>query len=113
MYQSRSSTVSLKLYDSPFHVTHNTEVANKMAMKMDLSIMLSKLIKDEGWTQGQAAEFLGVSQSRISDLKNARIEKFTIDTMMDMLEKLGFKIQFTMPNLEQASISIEKEKVVA
>ena len=103
----------LKFYDSPFHITHDEEVANKMAMKMDLSIMLSKLIKEKGWTQIQAADFLGVAQSRVSDLKNAKIEKFTIDTMMDMLEKLGFKIHFAMPSLERASISIEKERVAA
>ena len=38
----------LKHYESPFHVTHSDEVASKMTMKMDLSIMLSKLIKDKG-----------------------------------------------------------------
>lgn len=105
--------MTLKFYDSPFHVTHGEDVANKMAMKMDLSIMLSKLIKDQGWTQIEAAKVLGVSQSRVSDLKNAKIEKFTIDTMMDMLETLGFKIHFTMPTLENAVISIDKERVAA
>lgn len=105
--------MALKFYDSPFHVTHDDDVANKMAMKMDLSIMLSKLITDKGWTQVEAAKVLGISQSRVSDLKNAKIEKFTIDTMMDMLETLGFKIQFTMPTLEHASISIDKEQVAA
>jgi hypothetical protein len=33
--------------------------------------------------------------------------------MMDMLEKLEFKIHFAMPSLERASISIEKERVAA
>jgi hypothetical protein len=32
--------MALKYYESPFHVTHSDEVA----MKMDLSIMLRKLI---------------------------------------------------------------------
>ncbi len=103
----------VKFYDSPFHVTHAKDVANKMAMKMDLSIMLSKLIKDKGWTQAEAADVLGIKQSRVSDLKNAKIEKFTIDSMMDMLEALGFQINFTMPSLEQASIVIEKDQVAA
>ncbi len=30
----------LKFYDSPFHVNHNNDVANEMAKKIDLSIML-------------------------------------------------------------------------
>ena len=100
--------MALKFYDSPFHVTHDNETASKMAMKMDLSIMLSNLIKEQGWTQNEAAERLGVKQSRISDLKNAKIEKFTIDAMLDMLDVLGFKAQMSMPSLHEASIAISR-----
>lgn len=98
--------MALKFYDSPFHVTHDADVASKMAMKMDLSIMISGLIKEKGWTQKEAAERLGVNQSRISELKNAKIELFTIDSMLDMLDALGFKAKMSMPNLHQASIAI-------
>lgn len=100
--------MSLKFHPSPFHVTHAPEIANKVAMKMDLSIMISKLIRQNSWTQGQAAKFLGITQSRVSDLMNAKIEKFTIDTMMDMLEKFGFKIEFSMPTDNHAAISIDR-----
>ncbi|SHG65602.1 Predicted DNA-binding protein, contains XRE-type HTH domain [Marinomonas polaris DSM 16579] len=103
--------MTLKFYDSPFHVTHDNEVASKMAMKMDLSIMLSNLIKEQGWTQVEAAEKLNIKQSRVSDLKNAKIEKFTIDAMFDMLDALGFKIQMSMPSLHEASIAISKAQV--
>lgn len=89
--------MALKFYDSPFHVTHNEEVANKMAMKMDLSIMLTDLINAKNWTQTEAAENLGVTQSRVSDLMNSKIEKFTIDAMLDMLDKFGFKMSWSMP----------------
>ena len=100
--------MALKFYDTPFHVTHDNETASKMAMKMDLSIMLSNLIKEQGWTQIEAAEKLGIKQSRISDLKNAKIEKFTIDAMFDMLDALGFRAQMSMPSLHEASIAISK-----
>ncbi|WGO97856.1 helix-turn-helix transcriptional regulator [Saccharophagus degradans] len=100
--------MALKFYDTPFHVTHDAETASKMAMKMDLSIMISNLIKEHGWTQIEAAERLGIKQSRISDLKNAKIEKFTIDAMFDMLDALGFKAQMSMPSLHEASIAISK-----
>jgi len=105
--------MALKFYDSPFHVTHEDEVASKMAMKMDLSIMLTSLIKEQGWTQKEAAEKLGIQQSRVSELKNAKIEKFTIDAMFDMLDVLGFRAQLSMPSLHEASISITKASQVA
>lgn len=100
--------MALKFYDSPFHVTHDKETASKMAMKMDLSIMLTNLLKEQGWTQTEAAEKFGIQQSRVSDLKNAKIEKFTIDTMFDMLDALGFRAQMSMPSLHEASIAISK-----
>lgn len=100
--------MALKFYDSPFHVTYAEDVASKMAMKVDLSIMLTKLIKEQGWTQQEAAERLGVQQSRISELKNAKVEKFTIDAMFDMLDRLGFRAKMTMPSLKEASIAIAR-----
>jgi predicted XRE-type DNA-binding protein len=103
--------MALKFYDSPFHVTHNEEVANKMAMKMDLSIMLTDLINAKNWTQTEAAENLAVTQSRISDLKNSKIEKFTIDAMLDMLDKFGFKMSWSMPTRQKAMIVIEQQKL--
>ncbi|ACX86320.1 helix-turn-helix domain-containing protein [Pectobacterium parmentieri] len=98
--------MALKFYESPFHVTHDAEIASKMAMKMDLSIMITNLIKEKGWTQREAAEKLGISQSRVSELKNAKIELFTIDAMFDMLDALGFRAKMSMPSLHQASIAI-------
>lgn len=97
----------LKFYDSPFHVNHDEETASKMVMKMDLSIMLSRLIESKQWTQAQAAEQLGVKQSRISDLVNAKIEKFTIDALFDMLDKLGFQVCWSMPSLQKATVVIK------
>jgi len=103
--------MALKFYDSPFHVTHDDEQASKMAMKVDLSIMISNLIREHGWTQLEAAERLGVQQSRISELANAKIEKFTIDAMFDILDTLGFQARMSMRSLQEASISISKHEV--
>jgi len=99
--------MALKFYDSPFHVNHDKETASKMVMKIDLAIMLSRLIESKQWTQAQAAEQLGVKQSRISDLVNAKIEKFTIDALFDMLDKFGFQVSWTMPSLQKATLVIK------
>ena len=76
IHSQRIKNMALQFYDSPFHVNHDEETANKMVMKMDLSIMLSKLIEKKKWTQSEAAQQLGLTQSRISDLMNSKIEKF-------------------------------------
>lgn len=88
--------MTLKFYDSPFHVTHDEETASKMALKMDLSIFVTDCLRKMKLNQTEAAARLGVTQSRISELANGKIEKFTVDAMMDMLDKLGFRTQFKM-----------------
>jgi predicted XRE-type DNA-binding protein len=101
--------MALKFYESPFHVTHSDEIATKMTLKMDLSILITAAIAKNEWTQKQAAEHLQVTQSRISDLKNNKIEKFTIDTMFDMLDKIGFRAKLSKPNNDEANILITKQ----
>ena len=105
--------MALKFYDSPFHVTHTEDVASRMAMKMDLSIMLSHLIESRGWNQEEAAAALGVSQPRVSDLVNAKLDKFTVDSMFDMLDALGFRAKWSMPSIDSATITIETKASAA
>ncbi len=88
--------MALQFHDSPFHVTHDEEAASKMALKMDLSIFITNCIKKLGLKQSEAAVRLGLTQSRVSELANGKIDKFTIDAMIDMLDRLGFRANFTI-----------------
>lgn len=69
-----------------------------MALKMELSIFITDCIKKLGLKQSEAAARLNVTQSRVSELTTGKIEKFTIDAMMDMLDRLGFRTTFTLPS---------------
>ena len=55
-------------------------------------IQLESILKERGLTQAKAAKLLGVSQPRISDLVRGRIELFSIDTLVDMLARLGVSV---------------------
>lgn len=44
------------------------EEATLLAMRAELMAKLRETIAEKGWTQAQAAERLGVGQSRVSDL---------------------------------------------
>jgi len=48
-----------------------------------------EFIEDEGLGQKKAAEVLGVHQPRISDLMRGKINKFTIDMLVNMLARIG------------------------
>jgi len=60
------------------------------------SNMMDKVVSElnqMNLTQIESAKFLGVTQPRISDLKNGRISKFSLDSLTMMLIKLNFKIE--------------------
>ena len=43
-------------------------------------------------TQAQAAALLGVTQPRISDLMRGRLNLFSLETLIDMAERVGFRV---------------------
>jgi len=58
-------------------------------------IELSKLIESRGLTQADAAKLLGVTQPRISDLTRGKIDRFSIDSLVEMLGHAGVRVSFS------------------
>jgi predicted XRE-type DNA-binding protein len=68
--------------------------AENLKIRSDLMIRLTKVIDGRGLTQAQAAELLGVTQPRVSDLVRGKIDRFSIDTLVAMLGQAGVRVQF-------------------
>ncbi len=67
----------------------NSAQAQVLALRADLMAQLEKQIKARKMTQVAAAALLGVSQSRVSDLTRGKVEKFSLDTLVEFAAKLG------------------------
>ena len=67
------------------------EAANLKFRAMHV-VELEKYIQEKHVTQKQAAERLGVTQPRISDLMRGKIELFSVDTLITMLTHAGLKV---------------------
>lgn len=63
--------------------------ANKLKIKAELMCQVSAWIQNQSLTQNEASKRLQVTRPRVSDVMRGRIEKFTIDALVDMLEKTG------------------------
>jgi predicted XRE-type DNA-binding protein len=55
-------------------------------------IALRTRIEKLGWNQSQAARALGVTQPRISDLHRGKIDRFSVDTLVDLLFRSGVEV---------------------
>ena len=67
-----------------------------MKIKSRLMMDIEGYIKKQGLTQKQAAKKMGVTQPRISDLVNGKINRFTIDMLVNMLARLGVHVEMTL-----------------
>lgn len=68
------------------------EEAEHLKVRSDLMIRLTKFIEARRLTQAQAARLLGVSQPRISDLVRGKIDRFSVDSLIEMLGRTGARI---------------------
>ncbi len=66
--------------------------ARKLQFKSYLMTSLIKYVKSRGFTQVEAAHKLGVTPSRMSNLMNYRIDLFSAEMLLDMMERVGFGI---------------------
>ena len=72
------------------------EEAEHLKIRSSLMIHLRKVIEARGLKQADAAELLGVTQPRVSDLYQGKIHLFSIDTLVDMLAHAGVRIKFAV-----------------
>ena len=72
------------------------EEAAILAMRSELMCRLEILIRDKKWTQAEAAQVLGISQSRVSDLIRGKFEKFSLDMLITLATRAGKKVELKM-----------------
>jgi predicted XRE-type DNA-binding protein len=73
-------------------VGFDAEEAAHLAVRSSLMFSIRKLIQDQNLTQAKAAQLLGVTQPRVSDVVRGRIDLFSIDALVDMLARAGVKV---------------------
>ena len=69
------------------------EEAANLKVRADLLLDLRRYIHERGWTQAEAATFLGETQPRISNLLKGEISRFSIDKLINLLARAGLEVQ--------------------
>jgi predicted XRE-type DNA-binding protein len=64
------------------------EAAN-LLIRAQLMSELTDILKARYATQTEAAEVLDVTQTRVSDLYRGKIERFTVDMLVNLLSRVG------------------------
>ena len=79
-----------------FQAESKQQINDTKVLKEQLIGELSKWISDNHLKQAQAAEILMVSRPRVSDVVNMKVGKFTIDTLVNMLSRVGKPVRLAI-----------------
>ena len=71
---------------------YSPDEAAILQMRCELMADLRKLIKAKKLTQAKAAEILGVSQSRVSDLIRGKWERFSLEMLITLATRAGMRV---------------------
>jgi predicted XRE-type DNA-binding protein len=77
--------------------------AENLKIRADLMIELTKLIEAQGLTQAAAAELLGVTQPKVSDLVRGKIDRFSVDSLIEMLGHAGACVSVVVTRRSQVA----------
>ncbi len=72
---------------------YSPDEAANLEIRANLMLALEQYIKSKEMTQREAAAFFGIHQPRINDLMKRRIDKFTIDALINMLATAGRSVK--------------------
>jgi predicted XRE-type DNA-binding protein len=72
------------------------QINDTQRLKRQLMEELSAWIEEHGLKQADVAEILMVSRPRVSDVVNKKTAKFTIDTLVEMLSRIGKRVDLAV-----------------
>ena len=87
-------------------VTDDKEEANELQTRADLMIAIRDIYTENNLKQDVFAKKIGLTQPRVSDLLNGKIEKFSIDLLMTCLFRLGYRFKPAYKN-KRLTISVQ------
>jgi predicted XRE-type DNA-binding protein len=74
-------------------IADSREEAENLKVRAALIRAIRDRVSEIGWSQTTAAENLGLTQPRLSDLYRGKISKFSLDALVDIAAKLGIHIR--------------------
>jgi len=71
------------------------EAAN-LRLRAEIANELIEHLRRRKLTQAKAAALLGITQPRVSDLMRGRLERFSLDTLVNLGEQAGLRASITL-----------------
>jgi predicted XRE-type DNA-binding protein len=74
-------------------IEDSPEEAATMTMRSNIMSAVKKQVHDWNTTQARAAHRLGITQPRLNDLLQGRINRFSLDALLTLATRAGLKVK--------------------
>jgi predicted XRE-type DNA-binding protein len=85
------------------YVAVGMEDAEEMLVKAQLATKIGEIIKNRKWSQQQAADVLGIPQSKLSKMLRGQFRGISEAKMLDCLARLGRDVQIVVGPARRAA----------
>jgi len=102
-----SAAIAMETFDSVFDALADTpaEAAN-MTARADLLLAIRERVKawqaEGGLTQEDAAARLGVTRPRLNNLMRGKLDKFSLDALVNIAAAAGFRLHIELEDVQAA-----------
>ncbi len=70
--------------------------AQNLHLRSELMSKIERFVRSSGLTQKECAARIGVTQPRLSDLLKGKIDKFSLDALVNMLGHAGMRVRLSV-----------------
>ncbi len=80
------------------------EEAQNLHLRSELMTRVERYVKRGGTTQTEAARALGITQPRLNDLLRGKIDKFSLDALVNMLGHAGMRVELRVKKAPESRL---------
>lgn len=96
--------MKVEVFDSVWDALADDPIeARALERRANLMQLIQDKIEKGKWSQPEVAKMLGITRPRVSDLMRGKLSKFSLDTLLTFVERMG----------DEVHIDIRKPKKVA
>ena len=87
--------MTVQRFDSVWDAIEDTpQAAANMRARSRIMIAIEQEVRSWDLTQAKAAERLGVTQPRLNDLLRGKVDKFSLDALVELSARAGLAVTF-------------------
>lgn len=96
----------------PFHyrcgvieMTNLLDIEHFTTANMRMRMLLMNALTSEvnAWGHAESAKHLGITQPRLNDLLNNKVDKFSVDSLLNLINKTDIEVSVTLAKPDYAA----------